>query len=329
MTAADELLYSYPSTPTPSLSSVDHGRARITLVILIIVNLLNYMDRFTIAGIPNFVKSFYSISEEQLGLLQTVFFVTYALLSPIAGYLGDRWQRKTIMLIGLVLWIAVTLASSFVPSHLFPLFLFTRCLVGVGEASYSTVAPTIISDLYTGSSRTRALGYFYFAVPVGSGLGYIIGSAMARWSDQWQWSLRVTPIFGVICVILLVYLHRDPPRGHAEGAVHLNTTSWLLDLKYLLSNEAFLLVSAGFTCVCFILGAVTWFGVHLIEMGINARHDDPTAWRAYDIPLIFGTCLCFSGIIGVLSGAYLGRVLRQHFATADALICMASQYWSS
>ncbi|KAA3673124.1 uncharacterized protein DEA37_0004894 [Paragonimus westermani] len=314
------------STSTELLTILPEKKAKVTVTILIVVNLLNYMDRFTIAGIPNYVQQYYSINDDQFGLLQTAFFVSYTLLSPVAGYFGDRWRRKYIMLIGLMFWVAITLASSFVPAHLFYFFLLTRCLVGIGEASYSTIAPTIVSDLYTGSDRTKALGFFYFAVPVGSGLGYVIGSAMARWTDQWQWSLRVTPILGIGCILLLMYLHHDPPRGQAEGAIRLTATSWLVDLRSLLCNPAFMLVSGAFTCVSFILGAVTWFAVQLIEMGINARYDDPTAWRMYDVPLIFGICLCFSGIIGVLVGAFLGRYFRQYLPTADALICAASQF---
>ncbi|KER34287.1 hypothetical protein T265_00134 [Opisthorchis viverrini] len=230
------------------------------------------------------------------------------------------------MLMGLVLWIVVTLASSFVPPELFRVFLFTRCLVGIGEASYSTIAPTIISDLFVGSARTKALGFFYFAVPVGSGFGYVVGSAMARMSGEWQWALRVTPLLGIVCVLLLVYLHQDPPRGLAEGAPPMSTTAWWVDLKYLVCNSAFVLVSGGFTCVCFILGALTWFGVHLIEMGIDAAHDDPMAWRMYDVPLIFGISLCFAGIIGVLLGSYLGRRLSLIQPNADALVCAGSQF---
>ena len=69
----------------------------------------------------------------------------------------------------------MTLLGSFVPSEYFWLFVFLRGLVGVGEASYSTVAPTIIADLFSNQWRTNMLTVFYFAIPVGSGLGYIVG----------------------------------------------------------------------------------------------------------------------------------------------------------
>ena len=57
-------------------------------------------------------------------------------------------------------------------------FLFFRALVGIGEASYSTIAPAIISDLFTKDTRSRVLALFYFAIPVGTGLGYIIGKIL-------------------------------------------------------------------------------------------------------------------------------------------------------
>ena len=69
----------------------------------------------------------------------------------------------------------MTLLGSFVPSEHFWVFVFMRGLVGVGEASYSTIAPTIIADLFSDQLRTNMLTIFYFAIPVGSGLGYIVG----------------------------------------------------------------------------------------------------------------------------------------------------------
>ncbi|CAH8501569.1 unnamed protein product [Schistosoma intercalatum] len=296
----------------------------ITVFIFILINVLNYMDRFTIAGVPENVKSYYKINDSKLGQLQTMFFVFYTILSPIAGYLGDRWKRKRIMQIGLSIWIIVTLASSFVPAHLFSLFLATRCFVGIGEASYSTLAPTILSDLFMGNARTKVLGLFYFAAPVGSGLGFIVGSEITRLTGSWQWSLRITPILGLLCIILLSVLHSDPPRGEAEGGSHMRTTSWWLDIKSLLSNQAFMFISCGYTCVCFVLGSLSWFAIDLIQSALNAINDDPSAWRNYNIPIVVGASTCLAGIFGVLSGAKLGRYLRRWVPAADAYVCSAS-----
>ena len=94
-----------------------------------------------------------------------------------------------------------------------------RSLVGIGEASYSCVAPTIIGDLFTNEVRTKVLAVFYLAVPVGSGLGYIVGSNVATAFGDWRWALRMTPPLGFLCVILLIFVVRDPQRGGADGQI--------------------------------------------------------------------------------------------------------------
>ncbi|VDO45277.1 unnamed protein product [Haemonchus placei] len=101
------------------------------------------------------------------GLIQTVFLVFFMIGSPLCGYLGDRFNRKLIVVVGVTLWLAAVIASTFVPSEYFWLFLLFRGIVGVGEASYSNVVPSMISDMFTGTIRSRMYMIFYFAVPVG------------------------------------------------------------------------------------------------------------------------------------------------------------------
>lgn len=83
--------------------------------------------------------------------------------------------------------------------------------------------------------RTKMLGVFYLAVPVGSGLGYISGSFIAKAFNNWQWALRITPGLGFICILLLIFLVEEPKRGAAEGSLiddQAKTTLWS-DVKYL------------------------------------------------------------------------------------------------
>nr|XP_035954345.1 protein spinster homolog 2-like [Halichoerus grypus] len=111
--------------------------------------------------------------------------------APIFGYLGDRFNRKVILSCGIFFWSAVTFSSSFIPQQHFWLLVLSRGLVGIGEASYSTIAPTIIGDLFTKNTRTLMLSVFYFAIPLGSGLGYITGSSVKQAAGDWHWALRV------------------------------------------------------------------------------------------------------------------------------------------
>ncbi|VEL43061.1 unnamed protein product [Protopolystoma xenopodis] len=81
---------------------------------------------------------------------------------------------------------------------------------------------------------------------------------MALLDGRWQWALRLTPALGLTCIILFSRFHRDPPRGRAEGGENLRTASWLEDIRYLaFSSPTFLFVSAAFTCVSSVLGAVS------------------------------------------------------------------------
>ncbi len=169
-------MYDSCSSPSARFSSLDKRKAS-TVFVLVFVNLINYMDRSTVAGMIDSIKEdpdFNIHSDRYLGLLQTAFVICYMLFAPAFGYLGDRRDRSHIMLFGLTLWSAATLVGSLMRN--FWWFMFFRALVGVGEASYSTIAPAIISDLFSKDTRSQVLALFYFAIPVGTGMGYIVGA---------------------------------------------------------------------------------------------------------------------------------------------------------
>ena len=113
------------------------------------------MDRYTVAGVLSEIQKFYNISDAMAGFLQTVFIIFYMIFAPFCGYHGDRFNRKWIMVGGLSIWVAAVLASSFVPKNLFVLFLLLRGIVGIGEGSYAIIAPSIIADLFTKTTRSR------------------------------------------------------------------------------------------------------------------------------------------------------------------------------
>ncbi|XP_071517135.1 protein spinster [Panulirus ornatus] len=140
-------------------------RQMITVIILCYVNLINYMDRFTVAGVLLDISKTFDINDAKSGLLQTAFVLVYMVMAPLFGYLGDRFSRRYLMAVGIFFWSLATLIGSFMPNY--ELFLIFRCFVGVGEASYSTIAPTIISDLFVKDMRSKMLAVFYFAIPVG------------------------------------------------------------------------------------------------------------------------------------------------------------------
>ncbi|KYN05586.1 PREDICTED: protein spinster isoform X1 [Cyphomyrmex costatus] len=290
----------------------------VTVAVLCFVNLINYMDRFTIAGILTYIKHDFDIGDDKSGLLQTAFILSYMIFAPLFGYLGDRYNRKFIMSGGVFLWCLTTFIGSYMKT--FGWFLFFRTLVGIGEASYSTIAPTIISDLFIKDVRSKMLALFYFAIPVGSGLGYITGGETTRITGQWQWGLRITPVLGIIAILLLLFVVRDPIRGEREGGVHLTSTTWSYDIKQLLKNSSFMLSTAGFTCVAFVTGALAWWAPTYLQLGFQLLPYEAKV-DPEDVAYKFGLIGMASGLIGVPLGSAIAQKLRTYWQQADPLIC--------
>nr|KAF6272185.1 putative sphingolipid transporter 1 (putative) [Myotis myotis] len=157
-----------PEVPDPEklqrITGVSAAHSALIVAVLCYINLLNYMDRFTVAGVLPDIEQFFAIGDSSSGLIQTVFISSYMVLAPVFGYLGDRYNRKYLMCGGIAFWSLVTLGSSFIPREQFWLLLLTRGLVGVGEASYSTIAPTLIADLFVADQRSRMLSVFYLGL---------------------------------------------------------------------------------------------------------------------------------------------------------------------
>lgn len=130
---------------------------------------INKKCMFWFLGVLKDIQDEFKVDDSYMGLLQTTFVLSYMVMAPAFGYLGDRYSRRWNMISGVALWSATTLIGSYMQSY--GSFTIFRAMVGIGEASYSTIAPTIISDLFINDIRSKMLALFYFAIPVGSGFG--------------------------------------------------------------------------------------------------------------------------------------------------------------
>ncbi|CAG0885459.1 unnamed protein product [Cyprideis torosa] len=292
-------------------------RQIISVGVLCFVNLINYMDRYTLAGVLDDVKENFDIDNDEGGLLQTVFVLSYMIFAPIFGFLGDRYSRRWVMAFGVFLWAMTTLLGSFMTN--FTWFLFFRAMVGIGEASYSTIAPTIISDLFVSDLRSKMLALFYFAIPVGSGLGYIVGSQVALALGHWAWALRVTPILAGVALPLIVCVLEDPVRGEAEGGTSLHATSYWQDIRALCFNRSFLFSTLGFTAVAFVAGALAWWGPNFMKLGMAVQGYSEKDQE--NVSFIFGLITMVSGIIGVPMGSFIAQRLRHRYPKSDPIVC--------
>ncbi|XP_054565228.1 protein spinster homolog 3 isoform X2 [Eptesicus fuscus] len=318
-----------PPPHTPAPWSLPRWRAYVAAAVLCYINLLNYMNWFIIAGVLLDVQKFFRISDSSAGLLQTVFTGCLLLSAPVFGYLGDRHSRKATLSFGILLWSGAGLSSSFIPRQYSWLFFLSRGAVGIGTASYSTLAPTILADLFVSDQRTRVLAIFYIFIPVGSGLGYVLGAAVKALTGNWRWALRIMPCLEAVALILLVTLVPDPPRGAAEKQREVRDlrSTWCEDVRYLGRNWSFVWSTLGVTAMAFVTGAVGfWAPKFLFEARVVHGLQPPCFQQPCDSKdsLIFGALTIVTGIIGVVLGAEASRRYKKVNPRAEPLICASS-----
>jgi MFS transporter, Spinster family, sphingosine-1-phosphate transporter len=287
-------------------------QARLALGLLLAINLFNYVDRTILAQVQESIRIDFHASSSAMGWLVTAFLVTYMLLSPIFGWLGDRFSRWMLIGIGVTFWSLASGASGLAQSYI--ALLLTRCLIGVGEAAYGPVAPTIISDLYPLAVRGKVLAWFYAAIPIGSALGYIAGSPFAH-SGRWHMAFLLTLPPGLVLGIWC-FFKKDPPRGAAEESAPTSQHKISRgDYIILAKIPSYVLNTAAMTAMTFAIGGVgAWMPTYLtVDRHITAEQEG----------LIFGPIVAVAGLVATLSGGIAGDRLRSRFPGSYFLVSAA------
>jgi len=180
---------------------------RLILAFLTGLNLLNYLDRLVVSAVLPKIQDELVLSNFVGGLLATVFLVGYFVTAPAFGSLGDRVARKWLIALGVVVWSAATIASGIVTTAWG--LLVARAFVGIGEASYATLAPTIIDDITPPQKKGGALAIFYSATPIGAALGFLVGGFV---ESHWGWRAAFFVAGGPGMVLALVCLMMQEPE---------------------------------------------------------------------------------------------------------------------
>ncbi|HBY54692.1 MAG TPA: MFS transporter [Marinilabiliales bacterium] len=181
-------------------------RAWLTVFLLFLVALLNYLDRIMLVTMRSSVIDSIPMSEAQFGMLTSIFLWVYAALSPIAGYLADRFKRSHVIIMSLIVWSLVTWLTGHASSY--NQLLFYRALMGISEAFYIPAAFALIVDYHRGRTQSLATGIHLAGVMLGQSLGFIGG-----WiAEQYSWNLAFNSfgIVGVVYAVVLILLLRDP-----------------------------------------------------------------------------------------------------------------------
>lgn len=278
-----------------------HARAY-ALTILTAINFLNYIDRYVLAAVFEPLKRDLHLSDAQLGWTLSAFMITYAVTAPVFGRLGDLFTRARLIAAGVTLWSFATAAAG-LASSFWRLFI-PRALVGIGEASYATLAPAIIVDAYDEAHRGRALAVFYAAIPVGSALGFVLGGELST-HFGWRAAFLAVGLPGLAFACLALTL-REPPRNAGAGlSPETGTPPTVMGTYALLwHNSTYVFVTLGFIAYTFALGGLVGWMPAFLE-----RYDGLPTARANEV---FGTITVLSGFAGTFAGGFAGDYLLRY-----------------
>ena len=269
------------------------------LTLLCAINLLNYMDRYILPAVLPQIQTEFALSDFWGGLPAPAFIVMYMLAAPVFAPLGDRWRRGPLVAMGVALWSAATVGTGLARSY--GQLLTARALVGIGEASFGTVGPTLIADAFPPERRGMMLSIFYMAIPVGSAFGYLIGGLVG---EAWGWraAFYVAGPPGLL-LAAAAWALREPARPARSGppAPPLGTRP---AFRTLLRNRSYLLNTAAMASMTFALGGL----VHWLPTYFNRVHGLSLAAAGTAI----GGITVVAGLGGTLLGGWWGdRLLRR------------------
>ncbi|MFN4296680.1 MAG: spinster family MFS transporter [Brevundimonas sp.] len=186
------------------------------LAILVLVYMLNFLDRQIIGILAAPLKAEFGLSDSQFGLLGGIAFASvYSTLAIPLAWLADRYSRVWIMTGALTVWSGFT-ALCGVAGSFGQLFLF-RMGVGVGEAGGVAPAYSLVADYFPPHQRARALAVFAFGIPLGTAAGTLVGGVLAA-QYGWRTAFIVVGLIGVLVAPLLRLTVRDPKRGATDIA---------------------------------------------------------------------------------------------------------------
>lgn len=285
-----------------------------SLVLLTGLNLLDYIDRTLLMSVLPLLQPELKLSDTQAGALGTAFMFGYFLTSPLFGYLGDRMPRRFLIAAGVFVWSLGTLLSGHANGYV-SLLLF-RVLVGFGEASFGTISPGWIADLFSPSKRNNAISVFYLALPVGSALGFILGGYIGA-NYGWRQAFLVAGYPGLALAFLL-FLLREPPRGASDpeqNRAAVAPAGWRSFLA-LLKLRPYVLVITGYIAQAFAMGgfqfwaATFLYRIHGMELEAANRY--------------FGLSLVAMGLIATLAGGYAATLWQRRTGTGYAWVLAGS-----
>jgi len=336
-----------PNSPEhpPETSQVSDTVSRYSyyaLSVLTLMNFLNYIDRQALPAVAPAMQRELGLTDTELGAMEAALLLSFTILAPLFGRLGDRYSRTRLMATAAVVWSIATGVTAWVDRspvlppalqlHL-PFFgvlalsslalglCCVRAVVGVGESSYSTITPTLIADYFPLARRATALGVFQAAIPMGFALGYVLGAVLAHYFG-WRLAFMLVGLPGLI-VSIFVWKMREPQRGAHDAPPDKPTTgdgqerqSWWRTTKQIFMTRDWLLSTAGYTALTFVLGAfATWATLMLAR----DKHMSETG-----AAVVLGVVSLVAGAAGTFGGGWIADRVVARRRNGYFLVCAAS-----
>jgi MFS family permease len=264
-----------------------------TLLLLLALNLLNYIDRYILPGEVSLIQREFHSTDQQMGALTTALFFFYMIAAPLTGWLGDRFPRKPLIIAGAVLWSVATLGTAWV--HDYTTLYIRHALVGIGEATFGIFAPAVLADFYPERDRNRILSIFYLAIPVGAALGYLAGGELGSlWG--WRAPFFICAIPGLIIAALYGWFGREPERGSSD---HIRPTFNRSTFRGLFSNPAYLTATFGLAALTFTMGGISAWVPEFLRRSAGLSVGGASQ--------VVGAITVVDGILGTLIGGWLAQ----------------------
>lgn len=262
------------------------------LFLVTFINLFNYLDRYILMALSPAIKVELGLSDTQVGFLAIAFMVSYFMISPFFGWWGDRKARFPLLAAGVGLWSLATAACGFARGY--GGLIAARLGVGVGEAAYGAISPSLLTDLYPKALRGRAFSIFFMAIPVGSALGYLLGGVLEK-AVGWRHAFLFAGLPGILLAASL-FLFREPKRGAQDepGADVMPKGSVGELLRTLGGNSSYVITVLGYCAYTFVVGGVAvWIPHYIVRyLGLPAAEGS----------MMFGAITVVAGFLGTIIG---------------------------
>ena len=279
---------------------------------LALANAVSFIDRLVLSLLVAPIKRDLQLSDTQFGLLAGLAFALfYAVMGLLIARLADRYSRKWIVTSGIALWCAMTSLAGSARSFT-QLFLF-RTGVGVGEATLSPCAYSLLASYFPPQRLSLAIGVFNIGITAGTGIAFLLGGATIGWVMQagtwtlpllgdmagWRLALAAIGVLGLPCALLMLWV-REPPRGTAFKVA----TFGAVTAHFRANLRQYGLVFLGYGTT-----SITAFSVMTWTPAFYQRHYGATLREA---ATAIGTVALLGGVLGASSGGALADRLQRH-----------------